>query len=100
MPVKEFDIIPDNSNWKDQGCELHDSCLHCPREKCVEDEPRARQTQRLQNRALHMRLLKAEGKNIKDIARIFEVSLRTVQRALANAKPDVPADANSAGEKR
>ncbi len=90
MVIKEFDILPDELNWKDTGCELYESCLACPREKCIEDEPRGRQRMRMNSRASKMILLRTRGNSVKDIARIFDVSVRTVQRALA---------ARQAGEK-
>jgi hypothetical protein len=83
MVIKEFDILPDELNWKDTGCEFHDACLDCPRDKCIEDEPRGRQRTRMSSRASKMLMLRATGKSVKDIARVFEVSVRTVQRALA-----------------
>jgi len=83
MVIKEFDIIPDDLNWKDTGCELYQSCLHCPREHCIEDEPRGRQKVRLSRRSLNMIALKEQGKSAREIAGIFEVSIRTVQRALS-----------------
>ena len=83
MFIKEFDIIPDDSNWKDTGCELYQSCLNCPREHCIEDEPRGRQKVRLSKRTVKMIVLKEQGKSAREIAGIFEVSIRTVQRALS-----------------
>jgi len=83
MVTKEFDILPDDLNWKDTGCELYEACLACPRDKCIEDMPRGRQRMRMSSRTSKMLLLRARGKSVKDIARIFEVSVRTVQRALA-----------------
>ena len=83
MVIKEFDILPEDLNWKDTGCEIHDACLDCPRDKCIEDEPRGRQRMRMSSRASKMVMLRARGRSVKDIARIFEVSIRTVQRALA-----------------
>ena len=82
----EFDLIPDYLNWKDSGCELFDSCLSCPRTKCIEEEPHGRQKRRMNARANRMAALKGQGKSAKEIARLFEVSIRTVQRSLAAKK--------------
>jgi DNA-binding NarL/FixJ family response regulator len=83
MVIEEFDIISDDLNWKDTGCELYISCLNCPRERCIEDEPRGRQKMRLSRRSMNMIALKEKGKTAGEIARIFEVSIRTVQRAIS-----------------
>ena len=83
MLIKEFDIIPDDINWRDTGCEIFSSCLNCPLEKCMEDEPRGRQRLRMMARSKRMLELKSRGKSISEISRIFQVSQRTVQRALA-----------------
>jgi hypothetical protein len=86
MLVKEFDIIPDDFNWKDNGCEIHPSCLNCPLERCMEEEPRGRQRLRMLARSRHMQELRVQGRSIPEISRIFQVSQRTVQRALARVK--------------
>jgi hypothetical protein len=88
MVIKEFDILPDAENWKDTGCELYESCLDCPRDRCIEDEPRGRQKMRMNSRSLKMLFLRRQGKSVKDIARAFAVSIRTVQRALAEHREE------------
>lgn len=82
------EVVPDNVNWKDTGCELYPSCLNCPRETCIEEEPRAILRERMNDRALEMMALKAEGKTVKEIARAFKVSIRTVQRSLATVRKE------------
>lgn len=80
------DFFPEDIEWQDEGCELYPRCLECPLEKCVEEEPRLRQRVRLEMRAERMRELKARGKSTAEIARIFGVSVRTVQRALKRVR--------------
>ena len=86
MVTKEFDIIPEDLNWKDTGCELYDSCLCCPRTKCIEEEPHGRQRMRMNARSIGMIALKKQGRSVKEIARLFAVSIRTVQRGLSAKK--------------
>jgi DNA-binding NarL/FixJ family response regulator len=86
MLTREFDIIPDDINWKDTGCEIYPSCLNCPLDKCMEEEPRGKQRLRMLSRSHRMAELRQEGKSIPEIARCFQVSPRTVQRALARVK--------------
>jgi DNA-binding CsgD family transcriptional regulator len=86
MLTREFDIIPDDVNWKDNGCEIYPSCLNCPLDKCMEEEPRGRQRLRMLARSKRMAELREQGKSIPEIARCFQVSQRTVQRALARGR--------------
>ncbi|OGO24207.1 MAG: hypothetical protein A2Z28_07475 [Chloroflexi bacterium RBG_16_51_9] len=85
----ELDLLPDQVEWRDEGCEFFSSCLNCPLPKCVEDEPRGQQRLRMEARKRRMAELRRNGKNVKEIAGLFSVSRRTVQRALENKKPKV-----------
>lgn len=86
MVIDTFDIIPDDINWRDTGCEVYPSCLCCPLPKCLEEEPRGRQKLRTLARSRRMAELKREGRSLAEIARLFRVSQRTVQRGLAAAR--------------
>jgi hypothetical protein len=79
----ELDLLPDEIEWRDEGCELFSSCLNCPLPKCVEDEPRGQQRLRMAARSRRMAEMRRGGKSVKEIAVIFGVSKRTVQRALS-----------------
>jgi len=82
----ELDLLPDEIEWRDQGCELFPSCLNCPLPKCVEDEPRGQQRLRMEARKRRMAELRRRGQSVKEIAGLFGVSRRTVQRALSPKK--------------
>lgn len=84
----ELDLLPDEIEWRDEGCEFYTSCLNCPLPRCVEDEPRGQQRLRMAARKRRMVELRQRGKSVKEIAELFGVSRRTVQRALqSNKKP-------------
>ena len=70
------------ANWRDTGCELHSSCLECPLPHCIEERPRGRQKRWLESRAEGMQSLAAAGHTVREIAAVYEVSRRTVQREL------------------
>jgi len=74
--------LPDEVNWRDEGCEVFGSCLNCPLPRCVEEEPRGQQRLRLAARDRRVVELRRSGKSVKDIAGLFGVSRRTVERAL------------------
>ncbi len=77
-----WDLLPDEFPYEDKGCELSSSCLNCPFPSCLEEEPWGKERFLKRRRAERMTELKREGKSVQEIARIFEVSLRTVQRWL------------------
>ncbi len=79
----ELDLPPEYCRYRDEGCDLAGSCLNCPLPGCIYDEPRGRQHWLKKSRAREMvRLFAVEGKGIGELAEIFGVSQRTVQRAL------------------
>ena len=86
MIGSELDLIPDDVNWRDRGCEFFSSCLNCPLPRCVEDEPRGQQRLRMAARKRLMAEFRNSGQSVKEIAGLFGVSTRTVQRALENKK--------------
>ena len=79
----ERDLPPEYCRYRDEGCEFAGSCLDCPFPKCIYDEPRGRQRWLKRSRDKEMtNLFSSEGKGVKELASMFEVSQRTVQRAL------------------
>ena len=77
-----WDLLPVEFPYEDKGCELFPSCLNCPFPDCLKEEPWGKERFLKLRRAERMMELKQEGKNVKEIARIFGVSPRTVQRWL------------------
>ena len=86
MVITEPDVLPQDVQWRDQGCELFPSCLNCPRPRCIEEEHRGKQKVRSQARSRHMAALREEGKTVRQVAELCGVSVRTVQRALTTVK--------------
>jgi AraC-like DNA-binding protein len=83
------DLPPEYCKYHDEGCEFAQSCLNCPLPVCIYDEPGGRQKLLKRRRAAEMaRLFTKEGKNVKELAQLFKVSIRTVQRALNMAFRD------------
>ncbi len=82
----ELDLPPEYCHYRDEGCEFADSCLNCPLSKCIYDEPGGRQRWLKRQRDRHIaRLFTTEGKRAKELALMFGLSQRTVQRALKNS---------------
>ena len=85
----ELDLPPEYCHYRDEGCDLADSCLSCPLPRCIYDEAGGKQRWLKRLRAREMtRLFTTEGKGIKELALLFGVSQRTVQRALKIASVD------------
>ena len=79
MVTNTFDII----HYPDTGCELSPSCLGCPREMCIYDEPVVKVSMiKRQVREIRIRDLSLQGWEVRIIADHMRVSERTVQRAL------------------
>ena len=83
----ELDLPPEFCHYQDNGCEFADSCLDCPFPECLYDEPGGKQRwlKCLRDEAV-LRLFTRRGKTIKDLALMFGVSRRTIQRILKRAK--------------
>ena len=83
----ELDLPPEYCHYRDEGCELADSCLNCPLSECIYDQSGGKQRwiKRQRDREI-VRLFSTEGKGVKELALIFGLSQRTVQRALKRAK--------------
>jgi len=80
---KRPDLPPEYCRYRDEGCDLSGSCLNCPFPNCVYEEPGGRQHWVKELRAREMaRLFATKGKSVKELALIFGVSQRTVQRVL------------------
>ena len=81
-PQSVWDLLPEDFPYEDNGCELYPSCLSCPFPHCIKEEPWGKERFLKTRRARRMLALKKEGKSNEEIARIFQVSVRTVQRWL------------------
>lgn len=77
------DLPPEYCRYQDEGCELFPSCLECPSARCVYEEPggKMQREKKLRNKEM-MKLSRAQGKSIQEIAQAFGVTTRTVYRIL------------------
>jgi len=81
----DSDLPPEYCHYRDEGCELAGSCLNCPFPRCLYEEPRGKQRwmKELRNKEI-VRLFSREGRGVKELAALFGLSRRTIQRALKN----------------
>lgn len=78
----EQDLPPEFCHYRDEGCEYAESCLACPFPQCLYDEPRGRQRWLKGRRNKEIKRLFGGGWKINELAPLFGVSERTIQRAL------------------
>jgi hypothetical protein len=78
----ERDLPPEFCRYRDEGCEYARSCLACPFPQCLYDEPRGRQRWLKDRRNREIKKLFTGGWKISELAPLFGVSQRTIQRAL------------------
>ena len=78
------DRRPEETHYRDTGCELAPSCLQCPMERCVYDEPEGgRGAERASRDAEIYKLYREQRQDIQALAARFGVSRRTIHRAVA-----------------
>lgn len=79
-PKPWWQLLPEETPYKDTGCELSPSCLACHLERCAEDQPRGRQRLRQRAAAAAVKSLLRQGYTQVQIARLLGVSDRTIRR--------------------
>jgi hypothetical protein len=80
------DALPENSDYRDEGCDLFPSCQTGPLPRCRYDEPGGARTMINKVRDEEIRRLRFDaGMPVDDISMQFRVSRRTVFRVLRAA---------------
>ncbi len=78
------DALPEHLDYRDEGCDLFASCLACPLPRCRYDEPGGVRAMLNRERDHQIRVLRDDaGLSVDEIADRFQVSRRTVFRALS-----------------
>lgn len=78
------DALPEHIDYRDDGCDLFPSCLSCPLVRCRYDVPGGVRALLNQERDHQIRVLRDDvGLTVDEIAERFQVSRRTVFRALS-----------------
>ncbi len=77
------DLLPEQSIYKDEGCDLFPACLDCPLPRCAKElHLGARRVAVLLRNQEIVRQYRLGGKKARDLASQFHISLRSVQRLL------------------
>ena len=77
------DALPEVMSYHDTGCEVSPSCLQCPLPQCKYDDPLWYQQLKRQGRDQEILVAHAEeGATVFKLAERFQLSPRTIHRAL------------------
>jgi len=79
------DALPEDTRYRDEGCELYPRCLICPFPVCRHDDPEWH-LKRKADRNAQIRRLRRQGKSIAELSDHFGISKRTIHRALAGMR--------------
>jgi hypothetical protein len=81
------DLLPEFTDYKDEGCELIKSCLECPYPRCIEEYPRGRsnRTRGYRDREI-IRLHLKKKMAIQKIANHLKINRQTVYNVLKRLK--------------
>jgi len=87
------DLLPEQMEYRDDGCYIHPSCLSCPLPACIYEERYSLREGRLSPRRVSLRArdmeivqLAAEGWTAREIGDTYALSRRQVFRILAIEK--------------
>ena len=82
-----IDVLPEQHQYRDEGCSVSPSCLRCPLPWCKYDDPAAYHRElRLSRDREVMQVKRNEGKTVPQLARHFGLSERTIHRILERAR--------------
>ena len=78
-PVRS-DTLPENTRYKDDGCDVSGTCLDCPLPLCKYDDPGWLQRESRRTRDDEIFLLREQRVPVAEISSRFGISTRTVHR--------------------
>ena len=77
-----LDFKPEYTRYSDTGCELYPYCLECPLPYCAQEVPGGVNKVKLSKRNERIVAQAEKGKTARQIAPLFGISVRSVQRIL------------------
>jgi hypothetical protein len=83
-PRVRSDALPEFTRYRDNGCDVHPSCLTCPLPRCRYEEPGGLRALLNKTRDQEIVGQRARGVPVSELASRFGVSRRTVFRVLGN----------------
>ena len=80
LPLVQERQLPENAAYRDDGCDLYPHCLTCPLPVCRYDVPGGKRAVLNIYRNRLITSLRRSGKTVPVVARLLNVSRRTVVR--------------------
>ena len=74
------DTLPENTRYKDEGCDASLTCLECPLSLCKYDDPGWLQRESRRTRDDEIFRLRSQKVAVTEISKRFGISTRTVHR--------------------
>ena len=74
------DTLPENTRYKDEGCDASLTCLECPLSLCKYDDPGWLQRESRRTRDDEIFRLRSQKIAVAEISKRFGISTRTVHR--------------------
>ena len=74
------DTLPENTHYKDEGCDASLTCLECPLSLCKYDDPGWLQRESRRTRDDEIFRLRSRKITVAEISKRFGISTRTVHR--------------------
>jgi hypothetical protein len=83
-PRRRHDSLPEFTRYKDDGCDISESCFNCPLPRCRYEEPGGLRALLNESRDREIVQLRLEGMGVDELAGRFGVSRRTVFRIIGS----------------
>lgn len=90
------DALPEEIQYRDDGCDIHSRCLTCPLPRCRYDEPGGLRAMLNVYRDQQVVALRRDGAPVDQIAERYSLSRRTVFRILSSASSGLKTSLSSA----
>jgi hypothetical protein len=93
-PRARHDSLPEFTRYRDDGCDISESCLTCPLPRCRYEEPGGLRALLNETRDRQIIQLRLKGVPVEELAGRFGISRRTVFRVIGSTR--LPARVRSA----
>ncbi len=91
------DALPEEIQYRDDGCDIHSNCLTCPLPRCRYDEPGGLRAMLNTYRDQQILAQRGDGAPVDQIAERYSLSRRTVFRILSQGSSQAVSAAPTVG---